>query len=99
MGRIIHHMAGAAMAVLVASGPLYAQDSVPRNNPQAEAEKALRDGMETILRALNHMLGSLPQYEMPEVLDNGDIIIRRKPREPERKPKDGNKPSNGGSST
>jgi hypothetical protein len=33
-------------------------------------------------------LQSIPQYEAPEILENGDIIIRRKnpPPEPDQKP-------------
>ena len=37
-----------------------------------------REGMERILRALNMLMDSIPQYELPEVKENGDIIIRRK---------------------
>ena len=32
--------------------------------------------------ALISLMHSIPQYETPEVLDNGDIIIRRKHPEP-----------------
>lgn len=45
---------------------------------QEHAEKALTEGVQTILRALETMFKAIPQYELPEVLDNGDIIIRRK---------------------
>ena len=38
----------------------------------------LEEGTQTILRAFELFLRSLPQYEAPEVLPNGDIIIRRK---------------------
>lgn len=34
------------------------------------------------LQELTDQLGGLSQYEMPEVLPNGDIIIRRKPSAP-----------------
>ena len=37
-----------------------------------------RDGMERMLRAIELMIEMIPQYEMPEVNENGDIIIRRK---------------------
>ena len=40
-----------------------------------------RQGMERMLRALNLMIEMIPQYEMPQVLENGDIIIRRKRHE------------------
>ena len=31
-----------------------------------------------MLRAIELMIEMIPQYEVPEVLENGDIIIRRK---------------------
>ena len=37
-----------------------------------------REGMERMLRAIELMIEMIPQYEVPEVLENGDIIIRRK---------------------
>ena len=42
-----------------------------------EPEKMIEDGMKMILNALQLILKSLPQYKAPEVLGNGDIIIRR----------------------
>ncbi len=34
--------------------------------------------MERIVEALRLLIDQIPQYEAPEILDNGDIIIRRK---------------------
>lgn len=70
------------MAILIAAGPTQAQQPAPKDQSQSEAETALKEGIQTILRTLEAMFKSIPQYEMPEVMDNGDIIIRRK------KPKD-----------
>ena len=42
----------------------------------------LNDATRIILRALGLMLQAIPQYEAPEILDNGDIIIRRKNPQP-----------------
>lgn len=39
----------------------------------------IEDGMKMILNALKLLLISVPQYKSPEVLENGDIIIRRVP--------------------
>jgi hypothetical protein len=66
------------MAILVAAGPTQAQKPNPEDRVQEQAETALMEGVQTILRALETMFKSVPQYEMPEVLENGDIIIRRK---------------------
>jgi len=38
------------------------------------------------MRALELMIDSIPQYEMPEIEENGDIIIRRKRQAPHPKP-------------
>ena len=51
-----------------------------------------RQGMERLLRAIELMLEMIPQYEAPEVLENGDIIIRRKNPPP---PKDESEESDG----
>ncbi len=58
--------------------------------PQKNPEEMIEDGLKMILNALQLLLKSLPQYKAPEVLENGDIIIRRVPPG-ERKPKMGDK--------
>ena len=35
-----------------------------------------------VLQALELMVSAIPQYAPPEVLENGDIIIRRLPSKP-----------------
>ncbi len=55
----------------------------PAKPPENETpSEMLKDATRTILRALGLMLQAIPQYETPEILDNGDIIIRRKPPQP-----------------
>ncbi len=49
-----------------------------------DASVALRG----LLTLLDGIIESVPQYELPEVLENGDIIIRRIPAEPEEAPGD-----------
>ncbi len=41
-------------------------------------EELALEGINKVLQALNLFMDSIPQYEAPEVLENGDIIIRRK---------------------
>lgn len=64
----------------------------PAPTPMDEAAEAARRAAEAIVRALQSVLESIPQYSAPEVLPNGDIIIRRKhpqkPPEPLEKPKE-----------
>ena len=49
-----------------------------------EAERLAGLALSKLLRALDLMMDSVPQYAAPEVLPNGDIIIRR--LHPEDKP-------------
>ena len=44
-----------------------------------QVEREFKEGIEKIFRAFDLMLRSVPQYATPEVLENGDIVIRRKP--------------------
>lgn len=55
-----------------------------------EAERLAGEAMSKLLRALDLMMDSVPQYAAPEVLPNGDIIIRR--LHPEDKPQSPAKP-------
>ena len=50
------------------------------------AEDMARGAIEQLMRALELMIDSIPQYEMPEIEENGDIIIRRKRRTPRPEP-------------
>ena len=47
-----------------------------------------REGVETLLRALEALIDEIPLYEMPELNENGDIIIRRKRKTEEAPPED-----------
>jgi hypothetical protein len=58
----------------------------------AEMQPALQDmaeqmqAMEPMLRSLAEMIGDIRNYDMPERLPNGDIILRRKPGPPPQPP-------------
>ena len=52
--------------------------------PTTPHGKALQ-GMERIIEALEDLMDSIPQYELPSLDENGDIIIRRK-RMPSQRP-------------
>ncbi len=62
---------------------------------QREApERIIEDGLKMILGAIQLILKSIPDYKAPEVLENGDIIIRRvQPHE--KSPKAGDKREKG----
>ena len=40
-------------------------------------ETMIEDGLRMILSAIELILQSIPEYKAPEILENGDIIIRR----------------------
>ena len=70
----------AAMISGASCGFAFAQDQ--DLSERERAEEMAREGMERIMRALEMLMDSIPQYDLPEVNENGDIIIRRK-RAPE----------------
>lgn len=60
------------VAVAALAHPTLADES------EAPPEELAREGIAKLLSALEALIDSIPQYHSPEVLDNGDIIIRRK---------------------
>lgn len=73
-------MRATALIAIVAASLLLAapSPSVAAEHSEESPERLAREGMERLLRAIELMIEMIPQYEAPEVLDNGDIIIRRK---------------------
>lgn len=68
----------AAASLAATPGAALAQQDTPRAEQQSPGALAT-EGLEKLMLALELMLQAIPQYEMPEVLENGDIIIRRVP--------------------
>lgn len=54
-----------------------AQDSAPPPATPDSAREMAVEGISKILQALDLFVKSVPQYAPPEVLENGDIILRR----------------------
>lgn len=89
MRRIRPAMAFAMLLTVALPTAAAAQDQPPPGGAERDrAEKMAQEAMEKLVRAIELFLNSIPQYEMPEVNENGDIIIRRKrhPDEPETRP-------------
>ena len=79
MKRRGHVLPAVVFAVLLAAAPTGAALAQEQGLSERErAEEMAREGMERVMRALEMLMDSIPQYEMPEVNENGDIIIRRK---------------------
>ena len=64
--------------LLVFSQSFCVAPALSQNEGEETPGELAREGMERLLRAIELMLEMIPQYETPEVLPNGDIIIRRK---------------------
>ncbi len=69
-----------AAVLLLAAATQGAKAIEPAEPPASErdAQEMARQGLELLMRALEDLVSSIPQYEMPEINENGDIIIRRK---------------------
>ena len=71
----------AVLLPLLLAVPLPASAEDPSEEPAphepAPGELA-REGVARLLQALEVFIEMIPQYEMPELNENGDIIIRRK---------------------
>lgn len=99
------HALSLTLAIACATGtvPAFAEDekSIPETLQDLEREADIlseqaRDAIETLLPMIESMMErlpllieSLPEYEAPKIMPNGDIIIRRKrklPRIPDDKP-------------
>ena len=71
----LRRSAAAIFALMLAAVPV-ASAQAQSNAPDPDV--LLEEGTKKILRAFELFIMTIPQYEMPEVLPNGDIIIRRK---------------------
>jgi hypothetical protein len=71
------HLSRFILIALLALAPQAHAQTDPRRQAEEAAELARR-AAEKMIEALQGLLMSIPQYENPEVLQNGDIIIRRK---------------------
>ncbi len=63
---------------LAAGAPGAALADAP--SERERAEEMAKEAIEQLMRALQLMIESIPQYELPEINEDGDIIIRRKRR-------------------
>lgn len=78
MAKISSLAAGVALALCLA-GPAYAGDDTSKLERDMERmEEIAKRAAEQLIGSIQSIIGAVPQFEAPEVLDNGDIIIRRK---------------------
>ena len=77
----------AVLLALALVGAAPTTSSAATHTPERErAEQMALEAMEQLMRALELFIQSIPQYEAPEINDDGDIIIRRKRRQEQKAP-------------
>jgi len=89
MRQFVHALLLIAIVAPAPAALAQAADKPAQESPRDMLEDATRQA----LKAFELMLMSIPQYEAPEILDNGDIIIRRKRAEPEKPAPSGQPPA------
>lgn len=77
-------LAAALMSIMLGSVGLGAPVALAQDSTRQDAQKEAVEGIGKLLEALQMFVKSVPQYSAPEVLPNGDIILRRV--NPEKKP-------------
>ena len=63
------HLIALPLAVLLTATPALAQEETP--------ESLAAEGLKRLMQAIELFVDTLPLYAAPEVMPNGDIIIRR----------------------
>ncbi|GLQ05734.1 hypothetical protein [Sneathiella chinensis] len=74
------------VALMAVSTPVHAQSE------DKGADELAVEGLTKLMDALKLFVDAIPQYAAPEILENGDIIIRRKNKEMEEKEPESDKP-------
>ena len=64
-------------ALALLSAPLTAASAESLEDNTKEAERLADEALTKVMRALDLLIMTVPRYAAPEVLPNGDIIIRR----------------------
>jgi hypothetical protein len=71
----LHLLPFFALSILAAPVAATADDSFQEST--AEAERLAGEALAKMMRALDLLIDTVPRYAAPEILPNGDIIIRR----------------------
>ena len=85
-------IATAAAALIILTAPAFADDVPPPEDSQQKQDQAAKLAMEAtqkLMQALELLIKSLPQYGLPRIDEDGNIIIPRLPNPPETAPPEG----------
>jgi hypothetical protein len=78
----MRNLAAALVLIAVATGPAFGNDSSPAQDSrdkQRRAEELAIEATRQFMQAIEMMIQALPQYGMPRIDDQGNIIIPRLP--------------------
>jgi hypothetical protein len=93
-------IATAAAALILFTAPALAADPPPPEDSREKQEQAAKLAMEAtqkLMLALELLIKSLPQYGLPHIDEDGNIVIPRLPNPPEAQPdEDGSQPDEEG---
>jgi hypothetical protein len=64
-------------ALCLLAAPVAAASAESLQDSTAEAERLAAEALTKMMRALDILMTTVPRYAAPEILPNGDIIIRR----------------------
>lgn len=67
------------LSLASAAGAADTPDDTPQNPLPGLFGPRLRDALESLSRSMVEVFRALPRYDAPQMLDNGDIVIRRMP--------------------
>lgn len=76
IGRILSTLV--LILVLASAAPTAARAQGQPPGPSRPPAEVLDEAMQRVLAIFEMLLRAVPQYAAPEVLENGDILIRRK---------------------
>ena len=87
-----------AVVAMLAAAPVaaYAQAEPAPGDRAPSATERLQEGAAAIVEGLRLLMDQLQGYQSPEVMPNGDIIIRRRPPAGQEPPADEKSPADGG---
>ena len=64
-------------ALCLLTAPISAANADSLQENTAEAERLAAEALSKMMKALDMLMTTVPRYAAPEILPNGDIIIRR----------------------
>lgn len=79
-------------AALIVSALLITQVQPVAAADEKGVDELAVEGLSKLMDALSLFVSAIPQYSTPEILENGDIIIRRKNKPAEDEKETPNKP-------